>query len=207
MKRFANTMMFFLLLFSQAFDTQYILAQALTPIELKFEPDHGFYDQEIQVSITADTQYSSIHYTLDGSVPSITIGQSTLLYQNPININKTSVIRAIAIFANGSESEIMSQTYLFLDDIIRQDYQATLNAGFPSRWGTLMPDYGLDPDILNDPNYKEHLKEALLSIPSLSIVMNIDDLFGSNGIYTNSEETGEDWERPGSVELIYPDKS
>jgi hypothetical protein len=100
----------------------------------------------------------------------------------------------------------MTQTYLFAEDIIRQDYQATLEAGFPSRWGTLTPDYGMDPDIVNDSKYGARLKEALLSIPSLSIVMNIDDLFGQNGIYTNSEERGENWERLGSAELIFPDQ-
>jgi hypothetical protein len=206
MQRIANTLLLFLLPVSQAFNTAYIQAQDGTLIELKFEPSHGFYDQEILVSITADKPYSAIHYTLDGRVPAVTVGQSTLLYQNPIAINKTSVIRATAIFANGSKSEVMTQTYLFVEDIIRQDYQATLNAGFPSRWGTLTPDYGMDPDIVNDPEYGARLKEALLSIPSLSIVMNIDDLFGVNGIYTNSEETGEDWERPGSAELIFPDQ-
>jgi hypothetical protein len=206
MKNIAKAILFFLLLVSQAFKTEYIQAQDETPTKLKFEPSHGFYDQEIQISITADIQYSAIHYTLDGSQPAITIGQSTVLYQNPITINKTSVLRAIAIFADGSKSEVMTQTYLFPDDVIQQDYQATLNAGFPSRWGTLTPDYGLDPDIVNNPNYSAHLREALLSIPSFSIVMNIDDLFGLNGIYTNSEQTGVNWERPGSAELIFPDQ-
>jgi hypothetical protein len=206
MQQMVKIMLLFLLPISQALNVARVYAQDGTPIELKFEPGHGFYDQEIHVSITADTQYSAIHYTLDGSVPAITVGQSTLLYQNPIAINKTSVIRAIAIFANGSTSEVMTQTYLFVDDVIRQDYQATLNAGFPSRWGTITPDYGMDPDIVNDSKYGARLKEALLSIPSLSIVMNIADLFGVNGIYTNSERTGVDWERPGSVELIFPDQ-
>jgi hypothetical protein len=204
MQRMAKIMLLFLVLVPQTFNM--VQAQERTPVKLKFEPSHGFRDQEIQVSITADTLYSAIHYTLDGSAPAITVGQSTRLYQNPIAVNKTSVIRAIAVFADGSKSEVMTQTYLFVADVIRQDYQATLNAGFPSRWGSLTPDYGMDPDIVNDPNYGARLKEALLSIPSLSIVMNIDDLFGVNGIYTNSEETGEDWERPGSAELIFPDQ-
>ena len=207
MSRLADIILFFLMFFLSAFYQANIIAQNDVVIKLKFEPDHGFYDQEIQVSITPDSQYSVIHYTMDGSVPSITVGQSTQLYQNPITVNKTRVIRAIAIFANGSTSDVMTQTYLFPDDVIQQDYQATLNAGFPSRWGTLSPDYGLDPDIVNDHDYAAHLKEAFLSIPSISIVMDIDDLFGANGIYTNSEETGENWERPASAELIYPDRS
>lgn len=199
-------MLLFLLPVSPALNAAIAQAQEETPIEVKFEPAHGFYDQEIQVSMTADAQYSAIHYTLDGSAPAITVGLSTQLYQNPIAINKTSVIRAIALFANGAKSQVMTQTYLFVDDIIRQDYQATLNAGFPRRWGTLMPDYGMDAAIVNNSKYGTHLKAALLSIPSLSLSMNIDDLFGLDGIYTNSTESGEEWERPCSAELIFPDQ-
>ncbi len=49
------------------------------------------------------------------------------------------------------------------------------------------------------------MKAALLSIPTMSIVMSMDDLFGSNGIYSNPWGEGEQWERPASVEWINPD--
>jgi hypothetical protein len=206
MQRLKKTILLLLLLVSQSSYPVNVFAQNGVSLELSFEPAHGFYEQEIHVSITADTQYSAIHYTLNGSEPSVTVGQSTLLYQNPIAVNKTSVIRAMAVFSDGSTSEVMTQTYLFIDDVIRQDVQATRNAGFPARWGSLTPDYGMDPDIVNDPDYGPRMKDALLSLPSISIAMNINDLFSSNGIYTNSEETGEAWERPGSAELLFPDK-
>jgi len=171
-----------------------------------FQPEHGFFYQQVEVTLSTDMGNAVIHYTLDGSEPAKVINSSTLLYQLPLVINKTCCVRAAAILTDGSKNETITQTYIFPDDVIQQDYQAALNAGFPDRWGTLTPDYGLDPDIVNNPDYNAHLKEALLSIPSISIVMNIDDLFGSNGIYTNSENIGEDWERPGSAELIFPDQ-
>ena len=205
MQQIANKVLLFLLLVSQAFNTAYIKAQDGMLIELKFEPPHGFYDQEIQISITTDTQYSAIHYTLDGSEPAAIINESTLLYQAPIVINKTCCIRAAAILSDGSKSVTLTQTYIFLGDVIHQDYQSTLSAGFPTKWGRFTPDYGMDPDIINDARYRNLIKDALVSLPSISIVMNVDDLFGSNGIYSNSEETGIDWERPGSVELLFPD--
>ena len=37
--------------------------------------------------------------------------------------------------------------------------------------------------------------------------MDIGDLFGPQGIYTNPERRGATWERPASVEMIHPDKS
>jgi hypothetical protein len=206
MKRMTKIILFFLLSVSQTFAVAGVHAQDGTPIELKFDPGHGFFDQEIRVSITTDMLSSTIYYTEDGSAPGLTVSQSTRLYQNPIAINKTTVIRAIAIVPGDSESEMMTQSYLFANDVIQQDFQATLDAGFPNRWGDLNPDYGMDPDIVGNPSYGTRMEEALLSIPSLSIAMNIDDLFGADGIYTNSEEDGAEWERPGSAELIFPDQ-
>ena len=194
------------LLLSQLLTVAIVHAQDETPLELEFSPIHGFYDQEIRVTITSNRQSATIHYTLDGSAPAVTVGHATQLYQNPIAINKTSVIRAIAVFSDGSKSNVVTQTYLFVDDIIQQDHQATLSAGFPGRWGATIPDYGIDPDIVNDSKFKGRMREALLSIPSLSIAMQIDDLFGSDGIYTNSTQSGEEWERACSAELIYPDQ-
>ncbi|MBN1466340.1 CotH kinase family protein, partial [candidate division KSB1 bacterium] len=204
MQRMTKIALLLLDLFFQTFHA--VQAQEGTPVELIFEPRHGFYDQPIQVSITANMFYSAIHYTMDGSAPASTVGPSTRLYQNPIAINKTSVIRAMAILADGAKSDIVTQNYLFVNDIIRQDYQATLNAGFPSRWGSVTPDYGMDPDIVSDARYEARMKEALLSIPSLCIAIKTDDLFGANGIYTHSTQSGEEWERPCSAELLFPDQ-
>src|SRR5207247_2431644 len=44
------------------------------------------------------------------------------------------------------------------------------------------------------------------TIPSYSLVMNLPDLFDpAAGIYANAYQDGITWERPGSIELIYPD--
>ncbi|MBN1996119.1 CotH kinase family protein, partial [candidate division KSB1 bacterium] len=174
---------------------------------VNFQPEHGFFDQPIQITLTTELDNTAIHYTLDGSEPATVIYSSTLLYQAPLVIEKTCCVRAAAILTDGSKSEIVTRTFIFPNDIILQDYQATLNAGLPAKWGRFTPDYGMDPDIVNDAHYRNLVTDALLSLPSMSIVMNIDDLFGANGIYSNSEQTGAEWERPGSVELFFPDKT
>jgi hypothetical protein len=203
--RFTNAILIFITLASPAAHGLFGRNLNGTAGDLKFEPSHGFYEREIHVTIAHDTQYTAIFYTLDGSVPAAAIGKSTLLYGDPIAIHKTSTLRAIAVFSDGSRSEVMTQTYIFVADVVRQDVQFTRNAGFPARWGSLTPDYGMDPDIVEDPKYGPRMKDALLSIPAISLATNIDDLFGSNGIYTNSEDTGGAWERPVSAELLFPD--
>src|SRR6185369_8033124 len=50
------------------------------------------------------------------------------------------------------------------------------------------------------------IKGSLLSLPTVSVALNQDDLFGSSrGIYLHSMEHGMDWERSCSAEMILPD--
>ncbi len=66
----------------------------------------------------------------------------------------------------------------------------------------------MDPEVVNDARYKDLIDDALLSIPSLSLVTPLANLFGAGtGIYVNALQDGIAWERPVSMELIYPDGS
>ncbi|MCH2584099.1 MAG: CotH kinase family protein, partial [Planctomycetes bacterium] len=102
-------------------------------------------------------------------------------------------------------------TYIFPDDIVVQDAAATIARGFPRNWGGTSADYGMDPDVIGQGGrdrfggrYAETIRDDLLAIPTISVVMNIDELFGSRGIYTNSGSRGRAWERRSSIELIDP---
>ncbi|GAG62141.1 unnamed protein product, partial [marine sediment metagenome] len=49
------------------------------------------------------------------------------------------------------------------------------------------------------------IDDALLSIPTVSLVTDLDNLFDPlTGIYVNADMEGLPWERPVSVELLYP---
>ncbi|HEY3391601.1 MAG TPA: CotH kinase family protein, partial [Lacipirellulaceae bacterium] len=181
-----------------------------------FGVDRGFYDAAFDVAITSATTGAQIYYTTNGDAPTQANG---ILYSGPIHIDKTTTLRAAAFHPGYLPTNVDTQTYLFLNDVIRQSHQATLDAGFPSTWGGTSPDYGMDPDVIGtfDANgnplggdsfggvYAATIKDDLLSIPTLSIVMNTNELFGPNGIYTNSTQRGVAWERATSVELIHPD--
>ena len=79
-------------------------------------------------------------------------------------------------------------------------------AGWPASWGANVVDYGMDPDIVNVAPWKDTLTNDLKSIPSFSIVVNLDDLFSpATGIYANPGGDGPGWERPCSIELLNPD--
>ncbi len=186
--------------------------------DTKFSRNRGFYDTPFSVTITTETEDAVIYYTLDGTEPhqSAHSGRFSggMVYTNPIAINKTTCLRVKAIKQGWKPTNVDAQTYIFLDDVIRQDRKATLKAGFPGSWGGTSPDYGMDPDVIGQNGedlfgriYAAAIRDDLKSIPTLSIAMNIDDMFGPEGIYTNSTRHGIDWERPASVEIIYPDKT
>ena len=49
----------------------------------------------------------------------------------------------------------------------------------------------MDPDVVNSPAYRDTIRNDLKSIPTMSLVLNPSDLFGTRtGIYTNSTASG-----------------
>ncbi|MHC4326397.1 MAG: chitobiase/beta-hexosaminidase C-terminal domain-containing protein [Planctomycetota bacterium] len=174
--------------------------------EAEFSHNRGFYVTPFSVTIATETDGAVIYYTLDGSVPYQAAERGSsggTVYTGPIPIHKTTYLRAMAVKTGFKPSEIKTQTYIFLDDVLQQSRSPS---GFPSSWRGTAADYQMDPDIVQDPRYNSMMKDALLSIPTMSLVMVMDDLFdSSNGIYTNPTNRGVSWERPGSVELIHPD--
>ena len=186
-----------------------------TVADTKFSVGRGFYETAFDVAISTATNGATIVYTLDGTPPEISANgdiRNGSRYVAPINIDSTTTLRALAFKQGLRSSNVDTQTYLFLSDIVQQTRQSTISGGFPSSWGGRGSDYGLDPDVVG-PNddyngvYTASIAEDLKSIPTLSLVLDIDDMFGSRGIYTNSGSRGLAWEREVSAELIYPDGS
>jgi len=186
--------------------------------DTKFSVDRGFYDAPFDVAITTDTAGATVYYTTDGAKPGPTV-PTAHAYTGPLHISKTTTLRAMAYKAGYLDTGIDTHTYIFLDDVVGQTYQSIVNAGFPAAWKSVAADYGLDPDVIGtfdaDGNplggdlygglYAAAIRDSLASLPTLSIVMNAGDMFGTTGIYSNPTSTGITWERETSAELIYPD--
>ncbi|MDG2122781.1 MAG: CotH kinase family protein, partial [Verrucomicrobiales bacterium] len=180
--------------------------------DTKFTPDRGFYpnaeypSSPLSVEITTATDGASIRYTTDGSPPSETNGT---LYTGPVPVSSTTTLRAVGYKQNYDSTNVDTQTYLFLDDIVWQSEAAP--EGWPS--GSLngqVFNYGMDPEIVNSGNREiggvARVKEALVEIPTISIVTDQPNLTdASTGIYTHAGDRGYAWERPASAELIFPD--
>jgi len=179
----------------------------------KFSHDHGFYYVPFKVRLSCDTEDATIRYTLDGSDP---VDANGLSYDpnHPIQIAATTCLRAAAHKPGWLSSNIDTQTYIFIEDVINQPSTAP-GPGWPNPgWhaGQLV-DYEMDPDVTSNPDYKDLIDDALLAIPSVCLTTDLDNLFNPDvGIYVNCGhynddgwERGKAWERPVSVELINPD--
>ncbi|HOW73384.1 MAG TPA: lamin tail domain-containing protein [Phycisphaerae bacterium] len=171
---------------------------------VEFDQQRGFRSAPFSLRLSCPTPGAEIRYTVDGSTPSEASG---ILYTGPITVGRTSVVRAAGFRPHWLPSEVMTHTYLFLSDIVTQSANGQAPAGWPSGWvsGQVL-DYGMDPDIVNSTRYSSLIDDALLAIPSISLVTDLKHLFDpSTGIYTHASGDGEAWERPASVELIHPD--
>ncbi|MEE8452309.1 MAG: lamin tail domain-containing protein, partial [Thermoguttaceae bacterium] len=175
--------------------------------DTKFSVDRGFYDAPINVQITTATEDAEIYYTLDSSEPSATNG-TLYVAGSPISINRTTALRARAFKAALVPTDIDTQTYIFLDDVVAQSPAGEPpGAGWPTgNVNGQMINYGMDPDIVGGYNTIDEVKTSLLSIPTISMVTDLDNLFGAtSGIIVNANMDGRGWERPASIELIYPE--
>lgn len=82
-------------------------------------------------------------------------------------------------------------------------------AGFPATWGNrdakpVPAAYTLKIDA----TLRSDFAKGLRSLPTLSIKMDVADLFGAErGIYANPTQTGAEWERRASVEYIQTNQS
>ncbi|MCC5808288.1 MAG: chitobiase/beta-hexosaminidase C-terminal domain-containing protein [Opitutales bacterium] len=170
----------------------------------EFSRERGFYEEAFALTLSHADPEAEIYYSLNGSPPSETDG---IRYTGPITVDTTTVVRAVAKREGALPvHHVMTHSYLFLDDVIIQpDDPAVL--GFPALWGNWTAvHYGMNPEVTQDPAYAPLMREALESIPSISLVIDMDDMFDpEHGIYPNRLRKGFAWERPVSFELIHPE--
>ena len=197
--------------------------------DTSFSADRGFYSKSLgaqgdplSVAITSNTTDATIVYTLDGSSPAVEDVDGQLqvingnIYSRPLVIESTTALRAAAYKPGFLGTNIDTHTYIFPDDVIRQS-----GDGLPETWGTfpssssidgtpwkvgqdVPSDWSVDQTIVNDPAYRDAIVQSLTSIPTVSLSIDPQDLFGDQGIYVNPLNRGDEWERAVSMEYLDP---
>ncbi len=172
-------------------------------------PARGVYQSPITVALDTETVGATIRYTLDGSEPSEAAGFD---YSGPIEIDSTTVLRAVAVKEGYIPSAPVTHSYIFPEDVVAQGKDIP---DMPATWGThridfagyqagtpVIADYEMDPDVVNDPRYGSMVRDSLTSLPTLSLVTDPANL---DIYFEDPQARGRESERPVSVELISPD--
>ncbi|MEM7387871.1 MAG: lamin tail domain-containing protein, partial [Verrucomicrobiota bacterium] len=167
------------------FSQQTPLAPNINPVagvvaDTKFSVDRGFFTEPFQVEITTATEGARILYSTSGRAPNegtIFTGPIEHVYDGPVTISETTVLRAAAFKDGLGPSNVDTQTYIFASDVGQQEEMTGRDADHPQ------------------------MVEALTSIPTISLaVEDLEDVTigGDRGI-DNDEEF------QTSVELLHPD--
>ena len=94
--------------------------------EVEFSVEHGFFETPFLLEFESDTDGATVRFTTDSSEPTLTKGQT---YTRPLIINRTTVVRAAAFKAGEEPSEVMTQTYLFLADVVARPARGSRQTG------------------------------------------------------------------------------
>ncbi|MCF7763336.1 MAG: chitobiase/beta-hexosaminidase C-terminal domain-containing protein [Verrucomicrobia bacterium] len=164
--------------------------------DVEFDRPRGFYDEPFNVVLTCATPGGTIRYTTDGTEPTSDHGS---IYRAPVRINGTTVLRAGAFQEGYATRQTGARSYLFLDQILAQT-----GAGLPQNWGN---DWQMDSRVVSSPAYAGRIRDDMKSLPVVSLALDPLDFWGGSGIYTLSTGRGDEYERPCSVEMFFPDGS
>ena len=173
------------------------LTNVLAPVTVSH--GRGFYESPFQVSLGCASPSVTIRYTLDGSPPTASVGT---IYSSPIPINTTTVLRVLAYRSGYLSQPVVTHTYIFPAQVVNQSSNPP---GYPSQWGSSVSAvYGMYPGY---PDSEATLRGSLLALPTVCISGKIDDIFGTatGYYYHGSKDNNSSWQKPGSIELIYPD--
>jgi hypothetical protein len=177
---------------------------------VSFGVPRGYYgDDNFTVDLQTSTPGASMRHKRRGFAPSESSGT---LYDGPVHIYDSMPLRAIAYKDDYLSSPVGTNTYVMPSRVMDQPPDPP-NPPFPAHWGTYnglttTADYAMDPAVVYDPRYHSTFLDDLRSLPAISIAISPVDMFNAyTGIYANPIQTGIEWERPVSVELINPDGS
>jgi hypothetical protein len=186
---------------------------------INFSHDAGFYSSPFNLTISSSIPSFSIVYTVDGSNPltstaSFTKNSPTIITINPDDTTYRGrtpgfVVRAILKNGNNFVGFPKSKTYIFLNKV--KDQKSPGKNWPVESYSSIKGhdiDYSMDSDVVYKGKYNNQIISSLTDIPTLSVSTDLKNLFDpTTGIYFNSSNSGLDWERECSFEIIGKDST
>jgi hypothetical protein len=92
------------------------LSDIITPMPTASIASGSEVEQGADVTLSCATEGVTIYYTVDGSCPCDASGSRKVYDGTPIIVGQTVTIKAIAVAADGTESDVAEFTYIVKDD-------------------------------------------------------------------------------------------
>ena len=151
--------------------------------DTRFSVKRGFFDTAFALEVTTSTPGASIYYTLDGSDPTLASAHADAPDQATppslvLDISDTTIVRAFAAKPGHVPTNIDTQSYLFTNQVIAHPEMST--------------------QITSNPVWGPQMRDALLEIPSISLITQ-KEIPDQTPSIENPEEI------PVSIEMIFPD--
>ncbi len=163
---------------------------------IRVSPGRGLFTTPVRAELSTSMSDTTLFYTTDGSIPSTDHGTR---YSTNVVVTTTTTLR-IAAFKYGKSVASTTHSYIFPNDVIHQT-----GKGFPDHWGVTNGHPVAAYYRMHSPTNTVAILKGLSDIPTLSVSATLPDLFDEKtGIYSNPMQNGEAWERPASLELIFP---
>ncbi len=138
----------------------------------------GIYERPLQVHLGTEGG-ATLRYSIDGSPPGLAGSE---VYEEPLTITQTTVLRVRAFFAGGTASRPALFTYIFPESVAS--------------------DENMDPRVFQRADAVS-IEDSLRSLPVLSLAGDPQRLFGDAGIYPNPRERGNDAEVEVGFDLFH----
>ncbi len=164
-------------------------------MQVAFSHPRGLYEEPFQLHLISAVDNANIVYTTDGSWPSLVNGTR---YSAPLDIEESTIIRAVAYEDEILLQSVNTHTYIFPEQVLLQSDKI---AGFPESWTNyvLPADYEMDPDVVA--GNETDLLAGLRALPIVSLSFDNADLF-ENALYMFPEQKGVETERLANFEYI-----
>ncbi len=173
---------------------------APTPV-VSFSVPHGWKTGAFDLELSCEDPGAAIYYTTDGTSPTTRSAR----YTGPVHVSSTTAFRAAVLDHDTILQRDSSATYLFVEDVVRQDENPP--PGFPASEavnGQRMR-YGMARNVVNGADAVRLRNGFTNSICTISLVVDPASLFSAErGIYVNAVNDGKGWERQTMVEQIDP---
>ncbi len=166
-------------------------------LTVNFSVERGIYDMPFQLMLSSNDPDATIRYTTNGTIPN----DSSNMYQRPLEITKTTVVRAAAFLPNSNSVDVFTHSYLFPEEVLNQPDsisewpQTELFTHFTG--APVAYDNGMDSKITEVAKYRKAIIKSFDEIPSIMITMSTSEFFS---MYYSDDEL------PIYLEILYPDE-